>query len=113
MDVDYSDLRGERTTVSRGDYVARRRDALQSLDTHHLLANLEIEAHADAATCRASGLILRRRGERFFHSHVVYVFGLEARPPSWRIRTIQQRVLWNEGDPSLHSGTHPRSDPPA
>lgn len=105
LEVDYSDLRGERTTLSRRDYVAKRRNALESLDTHHLLSNAEIELSGDSATCRISGLIQRRRGERFFHSHVVYLFRLERRAHSWRISAITQKVLWNEGDSNIHTGT--------
>ncbi len=107
VEVDYSDLRGERDIVSRADYTRRRRNALADLDTHHLLSNLEIEAQGDRATCRASGLIQRRRGERSFDSHVVYVFRLERRSPSWCICGIQQKVLWSEGDPTIHAGARP------
>lgn len=104
VEVDYSDLRGERATVSRRDYVDQRRSALADLDTHHLLSNLEIEAQGDRATCRASGSIQRRRGDRHFDSHVIYVFRLERRSPSWCICGIQQKVLWSEGDPTIHAG---------
>lgn len=113
VEVDYSDLRGQRATLSRGDYVAQRRSALESLDTHHLLSNPEIEAQADAATCRASALIQRRRGEKFFHSHVIYLFRLERRSGSWYICSITQKVLWSEGDPSIHSGAERSSSEPA
>jgi hypothetical protein len=104
IEVDYSDLRGERRTVSRGDYVAQRRSALESLDTHHLLSNAEIEARVDSATCRVSGLIQRRRDEKFFHSHVIYHFRLQRRSGSWCICSITQKVLWSEGDSSIHAG---------
>jgi hypothetical protein len=107
LDVDYSDLRGERARISRRDYVAQRRASLESLDTHHLIANPEIAVAGDFATCRASGLILRRRGDRTFHSHVIYHFGLQRVSGSWRICSITQKVLWNEGDASIHAGAAP------
>ena len=113
VEVDYSDLRGERATLPRSDYVAQRRSALDSLETHHLLSNTEIETLADSATCRASGLIQRRRGERFFDSHVIYLFRLERRSGSWCICSITQKVLWNEGDPSIHPGADRSSGAPA
>jgi hypothetical protein len=109
VEIDYADLRGEVGAVSRTDYVAKRRIALQTLDTHHLLSNAEIEVDGETATCRISGLIQRRRDERFFHSHVIYLFRLERSSGSWRIQAITQRVLWNEGDPSLHGGGRPPS----
>lgn len=104
VDVDYSDLRGERSTISRADYVAQRRHALASLDTQHLLANAEIEVAGDVARCRVSGWILRRQGERRFDSHVIYLFRLGRTREGWRITAITQKVLWNEGDPGIHAG---------
>ena len=104
IEVDYSDLRGEKGRIGRSAYVAKRRSALQHLDTHHLLVNLEIAASAESATCRASGAIYRRKAGEFFHSHVVYEFGLRRDEQGWRIASITQRVLWSEGDPALHSG---------
>lgn len=112
LELDYSDLRGEKGRVARSAYVAKRRAALERLDTHHLLANLEIDAGAEAASCRASGVIYRRKDERFFHSHVVYEFGLRRHGQSWRIASITQRVLWNEGDPALHAGALVRVESP-
>ena len=104
IEVDYSDLRGEQGRVTRAAYVAKRRASLADLDTHHLLANLEIAAGPESATCRASGAIYRRKAGEFFHSHVVYEFGLRRDEHGWRIASITQRVLWNEGNPALHSG---------
>ena len=104
IEVDYSDLRGEKGRVARSAYIAKRRAALELLETHHLLANLELEAGPDSASCRASGVIYRRKAGEFFHSHVVYLFGLRRDASGWRIHSITQRVLWNEGNPALHSG---------
>ncbi|HEY6101342.1 MAG TPA: nuclear transport factor 2 family protein [Anaeromyxobacter sp.] len=104
IEVDYSDLRGEKGKVARSAYIAKRRTALEPLETHHLLGNLELEASADAASCRASGVIYRRKADEFFHSHVVYRFGLRRDERGWRIASITQRVLWSEGNPALHSG---------
>jgi len=102
--VDYQDLRGTEGTVSRDEYVSARRSALEKLDTHHLLTNLEIHEHAGVARCRASGLIFRARGDRYFNSHVIYDFELAPGSSGWEITFIRQRVLWHEGDPGLHSG---------
>jgi hypothetical protein len=102
--VDYSDLRGEVAAVSPASYVDKRRQALDSLETHHLLGNLDIERSSGEATCRASGMIFRRSGEKRFDSHVLYEFALVLRSGDWRIASIRQRVLWSEGDPSIHGG---------
>jgi hypothetical protein len=104
VELDYAALRGEVGTVSRAAYVARRKSALDALATHHLLGNLEIAVAGDAASCRASGMIWRRHGERSFDSHVLYAFRLVRRDGAWRIAAIRQEVLWSDGDPALHSG---------
>ena len=108
VELDYAALRGEVGIVSRAAYVARRKSALDALATHHLLGNLEIEVAGDAATCRASGMIWRRQGERSFDSHVLYEFRLVRRGGAWRIAAIRQGILWSDGDPALHSGASAR-----
>ena len=102
--LDYADLRGQVETVARSLFVEQRRRALAPLTTQHLLANLEIEVDGDTASCRAAGVIHRRLGDRFFDSHVVYEFGLALQAGRFRIASIAQRVLWSEGDPSIHPG---------
>ena len=104
VSVDYSDLRGQRARVPRSDYVEQRRSALAALTTQHLLVNREIEVSGDEASCRASGIIHRRRGSEFFDSHVIYDFSLVRDSQGWSICGIAQTVLWNEGDPQIHPG---------
>ena len=102
--VDYSHLRGQRETLSRTDYVSQRRRALQHLNTHHLLANAEIDINVNSARCRVSGMIYRAKDDEHFNSHVVYSFQLERAGTSWLIVGIKQTVPWNEGNPEIHSG---------
>lgn len=104
VELDYAALRGEVGTVSRAAYVARRKSALDALATHHLLGNLEIAVAGDTASCRASGMIWRRQGERSFDSHVLYEFRLVRSGGAWRIAAIRQGILWSDGDPALHAG---------
>ena len=104
VELDYAALRGEVGIVPRAAYVARRESALAALATHHLLGNLEVEVAGDAASCRASGMIWRRQGERTFDSHVLYDFRLVRNGGAWRIAAIRQAVLWSDGDPALHAG---------
>ncbi len=103
--TDYTDLRGTPPeTVSREAYVASRQESLKSLTTHHLSGNYEIQ-HADAqqATCRASMVIWRKSGEAQFTTHCIYIFQLKRLHSGWRIAGITQKVLWNEGNPAIHS----------
>jgi hypothetical protein len=104
VQLDYAALRGEVATVTRAAYVSRRKSALEALATHHLLGNLEVEVAGEAASCRASGMIWRRQGERTFDSHVIYDFRLVRSAGAWRIAAIRQAVLWSDGDPALHPG---------
>jgi hypothetical protein len=102
--VDYSDLRGDPIQeVTSAVYVQSRKDALQDLDTHHLIGNFEIEISKNSARVRASGAIFRRTGERVFNTHAIYVFGLVSTTErGWLITSIKQSVLWNEGDSAIH-----------
>lgn len=104
--VDY-ELRGQQGTLSRAEYVHQRRDTLSGLETHHLLGNYEIDIDGEAAVCSASAVIFRRKDADVFHSHVLYHFRLRRHDDVWRISAIAQRVLFNEGDPSIHSGVGP------
>ena len=103
IDVDYSDLRGDPPTrVSAADYVKSRSEALRDLSTHHLLGNTEIRVEGDSASANASCMIWRWNGAREFNSHAFYRFSLVRRGDRWKIAAIEQRIYWNEGDPSIH-----------
>ena len=104
IEVDYTDLRGTKGIIARDEYVSRRKEALSELHTHHLLTNLEISENAGNARCKATGVIYRVRGERFYNSHVVYDFELARRGSVVEITRIKQTVLWHEGDPNIHKG---------
>ena len=107
--VDYVDLRGQACDMSAVDYVAARIESLQHLRTHHLLANLVIEIDDGTASVDASCMIYRSDGSRHFDSHALYTFGLVAHGDRWTIAAIRQRILWNEGDPSIHKGASTRA----
>ncbi|MGD8833213.1 MAG: nuclear transport factor 2 family protein, partial [Pseudomonadales bacterium] len=74
--VDYSDLRGTKGVVTRAEYISLRAEALSELKTHHLLTNLETREESGVGRCKASALIYRMLGGKFFHSHVIYEFEL-------------------------------------
>lgn len=104
--TDYGDLRGTPPqTVSAADYTAGRRESLDPLKLHHLVGNYEIDFSDDShAICRASMIVWRRSETEEFTSHCVYKFQLTRQAADWKISGITQRVLWNEGTPSIHKG---------
>ena len=106
--VDYSALRGEPPrTITAEEFVSARIAALQALQTHHLIANFDIEARSDSADAQASCVIHRTDPSKDgaqFTSHAYYRFGLELHGSQWKIHSITQSIFWNEGDPGLHSG---------
>ena len=104
--TDYSDLRGTPPqNVSASEYAALRRESLDHLKLHHLVSNYEIDFEdSDSATCRASMIVWRKSEEEEFTSHCVYTFQLMRLDSAWKISGITQKVLWNEGTPSVHRG---------
>ena len=104
--TDYSDLRGTPPqTVTAVDYVESRRESLDHLKLHHLVGNFEIDfMDAESAACRASMAVWRKSDQEEFTSHCVYIFQLVKAQEEWKISGITQKVLWNEGKASIHSG---------
>ncbi|HSA99833.1 MAG TPA: nuclear transport factor 2 family protein, partial [Anaerolineales bacterium] len=104
--TDYGDLRGTPPqTVTAADYTAGRREALGHLKLHHLVSNYEIDfSDTSHATCRASMIVWRKSETEEFTSHCVYTFQLTQQESEWKISGITQRILWNEGTPSIHKG---------
>ena len=86
------------------EFVAARRAALHAIDTHHLVANFDVEVRGSSAEARASCVIFRRDATAQFTSHAIYAFRLERRAQVWAIAAIKQTILWNDGDASVHSG---------
>lgn len=104
--TDYSDLRGTPPeTITAADYVRLRRESLDALKLHHLVSNYEIDFPASGgATCRASMVVWRKSDEEEFITHCVYTFQLIKLNGDWKINGITQKVLWNDGKSSIHSG---------
>ncbi len=104
--TDYGDLRGTPPqTVTAAEYAASRRSSLDQLKLHHLVSNYEIDfSDASHATCRASMVVWRKSEAEENISHCVYNFQLTKQASGWKISGITQKVLWNEGTPSLHKG---------
>jgi SnoaL-like domain len=104
--TDYSDLRGTQPEeVKASDYVSARRESMDPLKLHHLVSNYEIDLiNSNTATCRASMIVWRKSEKEDFTSHCVYTFQLTKQQSAWKISGITQKVLWNEGLPSIHKG---------
>lgn len=104
--ADYFQLRGTPPEwMSREHYVELRRTALQNLRTQHLCANVEVEISGTAAVVKASMVIFRRNADdERLNTHCVYILGVEQIDQSWAIRSIVQKVLINDGLPSIHLG---------
>jgi hypothetical protein len=109
VDIDYSDLRGDAPSVLAADeFVAQRRKALGHLKTQHLSTNHLITIQGDHATCVSSMAIYRRRSSNVedgtFDTHCYYTHELVRTPQGWKICKVRQKVLWNEGDATIHAG---------
>ena len=106
LTVDYSDLRGgSPEEITAREYAQARREALEALDTQHIIGNLEITVDGKRAAVGASSMIFRSLDGVVFNTHTRYQFGLSKdQDRGWVIDRIMQTVLWNEGDPEIHSG---------
>jgi 3-phenylpropionate/cinnamic acid dioxygenase small subunit len=105
--TDYSDLRGTPPElITASEYVRSRYESLDHLKLQHLVSNYEIDfSDSDHAACRASMVVWRTVGGEEFTSHCIYTFRLAKENGGWKINSITQKVLWNEGDSSLHKGS--------
>ncbi len=103
--INYAHLRGDPPSeVGAAEYVRSRSEALQDLSTQHLMANFEVVLGGESASANASCMIWRWNGTTHFNSHAFYKFSLVRRGASWKIDAIEQRILWSEGDSSIHKG---------
>jgi hypothetical protein len=102
--TDYSDLRGTPPeAITKADFVAARRTALQSFATHHLIGNVEIYINGTSATSRISAVVYRRDSAgTVFASHCMFLLGLQSRQDVWEICSIVQKILWTEGNAGIH-----------
>ena len=108
---DYSSFRGTPfAEIARDDYVLQRRTALASLRTQHNLSNLSISGSTDEAELRCNYAILRFHPDfdgsrdQYFHSYGQYRFKVVRTAGEWRISSITQLLLMNQGNPALHGG---------
>lgn len=113
VSIDYSSFRGtDPSRVLADVYVQARRHALSDLVMQHNHSNLAFLPQSDglaSATCDYQIKRYERGGSRYFHSWGTYHFDLVRRPTGWKIYSITQHLLGNEGDPSIHGALRPPS----
>ena len=112
--VDYSSFRGMHPSRLLADeYVELRRKDLSDLvmqHNHNNLALISISADNVSVSCNYQIYRFERDGYRHFHSWGTYDFSLVRRPSGWKICSIAQHLLKNEGDPSIHGALRPPSE---
>ncbi len=73
LTVDYSDLRGEPPKeITAREYAQARQEALEALDTQHIIGNLEITVDGQRASVGASSMIFRALDGSVFNTHARY-----------------------------------------
>lgn len=104
--IDYSSFRGtDPAHVLADDYIEVRRQALSELVLQHNHSNLMVSQRTDdqaSASCNYQIYRFERDGDRHFHSFGTYDFDLVRRNDGWKICSITQHLLKNEGDASIH-----------
>ena len=119
--TDYSAFRGVPASTISGDaYVDQRRSALYSLDMQHNFLNLRVEwnaaAESNTAAARCNYIVHRFHpsfdgsNDQYFHSYGHYVFGFAKISGVWRISSIVQHLLRNEGNREIHGATRAREN---
>ena len=102
--TDYASFRGTKPgNSSSGEFVMLRKNGLRNLTTKHLTNNFQITFSEQQATCHCDFVIQRFDTEgSHFHSYGHYIFLLAKIKSSWKITSIKQVVIRNEGDASIH-----------
>jgi hypothetical protein len=91
--------------MSRERFVELRRVALQSLKTHHLSGNVEVQLNGAEGVAKVSMVIYRRNPEaEILNTHCLYTFGVEKADGQWAIGSIVQKVFWSDGQKAIHRG---------
>lgn len=106
---DYSSFRGiSPGALTKQQYVAERSKAFTRLKTQHNLFNIIVDIQVDSARVQCNYVIYRFLSEyngtadQYFHSWGQYEFTLKYIAGHWRIASITQNLLVNEGNPEIH-----------
>jgi hypothetical protein len=106
---DYSSFRGiPAGNCTKQEYVAERKTAFTQLKTQHNLFNIIVDIQADSAQVYCNYVIYRflleykGSADQYFHSWGQYEFTLKRIAQHWKIASITQNLLVNEGNPAIH-----------
>jgi len=111
--LNYSSFRNEvPTTYTSTEYCEKRRESLAPLITQHNLNNLIIKINDNnlSANITCNFTIYRFLSEyngdksEFFHSYGQYEFEVKFHEKKWKISSIIQKIIMNEGNKNIHSG---------
>jgi len=95
--VDYSDIGQEKAEETAEEFVNKRKALYTDLDVHYLITPLKIGVNNTQALCKAYSVIYRTQKFRFYNTHATYVFGCVLENGVWKIRSIKQGIICNEG----------------
>lgn len=112
VSVDYASSGREAPSRMSGPaFVARRRDAVDTLSKQHSFSNLDVTMAPEGLRARCNYLILRfsqdqvAGGDDFFHSCGAYFFDFVRGDGSLKISGITQHLLRSWGNRDLHGGS--------
>lgn len=102
--TDYSSFRGTKPgNICSAEFIELRKKGLHDLTTRHLTNNFQIAFSELRATCHCDFAIQRfDNREKYFHSYGHYIFLLSKIESIWKITSMKQVVVRNEGDASIH-----------
>ncbi|MGE3622169.1 MAG: nuclear transport factor 2 family protein [Acidimicrobiia bacterium] len=110
---DRPDFDARRATRSLEEIVASYVLLLGGLRTQHLVTGHQVELDGDAAVCWAHSVNVHWTDEpgagKVVHGNE-YRFDLARTGAGWRIVGRRTRILWSEGDESLHDVTSKQRD---
>ena len=113
VNLDYSSFRNEPPSKQKSsEYCRKRKESLETLVTQHNLFNLIIKVNEDnlSANVNCNFIIYRflipfsGTKEDFFHSYGQYEFEVKFDNNNWKISSIIQNILMNDGNKNIHKG---------
>ena len=111
--LDYSTFRKTPPGKQKSrQYCEERQKSLATLITQHNLFNIIMENDAVNLMAKVNcNFVIYRftkspsgSKEDFFHSYGQYEFELRFEEQNWKISSITQKILMNEGNPDIHKG---------
>lgn len=95
--VDYRDVNGLQGKIKSTEYIQHIKNRFDKVDVSILLTPLKIGINKNKALCKAYTIIYRVDRFLYYNSHADYIFGFVETKGSWKIRSIKQNIIWNDG----------------